>query len=70
MPTTQKPPYKPGALVVYDNNGDWCLCIVTRVARRGSHRDNSRRWIIYVAGIENGFYEDEIKPYKEGEHNG
>jgi hypothetical protein len=65
MPTTQKPPYKPGDPVVYDQGGEWCLLQVSRVVRRGNHRDQSRRWVIYVLGSETGYYESELKPYKE-----
>lgn len=65
MPTTQKPPYKPGELVVYDQNGEWCLLKVNRVVRRGSHREGNRRWAIYADGFDQALYESELSPYKE-----
>jgi hypothetical protein len=65
MPTTQKPPYRPGDLVVYDQNGEWCLLKVNRIIRRGSHRNGSRRWVIYVDGVEQGLYESDLKLYRE-----
>jgi len=58
----------PGGLVVYDQGGEWCLLMVVKVVRTGSHRRGDRRWLIYVAGSTTGYEESELKPYDEEEH--
>lgn len=57
-----KPPYKPGDLVVYESEHEYALLRVIKIARVGN-----RPWQIYVGGMSQPLREQDLKPYVEAE---